>query len=92
MSHMAKRNQSIPQSFEAALKELEEILAEIEGGQIGLEQSLTRYERGNFLIQHCRKVLDSAEKQIEALSKGPNGELQASTLPDSNAADDDSDE
>lgn len=85
---MAKRNQPIPQNFEAALKELEQILTEIEGGQIGLEQSLTRYERGNFLIQHCRKVLDSAEKQIEALSKGPGGELQSTPLPDNGTEND----
>lgn len=75
MPRMAKRNQSTPPNFEAALKELEGILTEIESGDVGLEQSLIKYERGNFLIQHCRKVLNNAEKQIEELSKGPDGEL-----------------
>jgi exonuclease VII small subunit len=32
-------------------------------------------ERGNFLIQHCREVLNAAEKQIEVISKGPDGTL-----------------
>ena len=80
---MAKRSQTPPKSFEEALQELEHILAEIEGGEMGLEESLVKYERGNFLIQHCRTVLNSAEKQIELLSKAPDGGLQSEpmTLP-----------
>src|SRR3954471_13937635 len=72
---MSKRSQqSPPKSFEDALRELEEILSEIENGNVGLEESLVKYERGNFLIQHCRGVLTAAEKQIEALSKEEDGE------------------
>jgi exodeoxyribonuclease VII small subunit len=74
---MAKKNQHPPKSFEEGLKELETILNEIEGGQIGLEESLVKYERGTFLIQHCRGVLSVAEKQVELLSKGPDGKLQS---------------
>jgi exodeoxyribonuclease VII small subunit len=70
---MAKKNQVPPKSFEDALQELEQILAEIESGEIGLEQSLLKYERGNFLIQHCRGVLNTAEKQMEILSKAEDG-------------------
>jgi exodeoxyribonuclease VII small subunit len=66
---MAKRNQPPPKSFEDGLQELEQILNEIESGEVGLEQSLLKYERGNFLIQHCRAVLNRAERQIEQLSK-----------------------
>jgi exodeoxyribonuclease VII small subunit len=66
---MAKKNQTPPKSFEEALSELEQILTDIEAGEIGLEESLARYERGNFLIQHCRGVLGAAEKQIESLNK-----------------------
>lgn len=80
MPCMAKRNQSIPPNFESALKELEGILTEIESGDVGLEESLVKYERGNFLIQHCRKVLNKAEKQIEELSKDPDGNLQSTPL------------
>ncbi len=67
---MAKRNHTAPKSFEEALKELEQILAEIEAGEVGLEESLLKYERGHFLIQHCRGVLSGAEKQIEQLGAG----------------------
>jgi exodeoxyribonuclease VII small subunit len=70
---MAKKNQNPPKSFEEALSELEQILTDIEAGEIGLEESLVRYERGNFLIQHCRAVLGAAEKQIEMLNKSPDG-------------------
>jgi exodeoxyribonuclease VII small subunit len=68
---MAKKPQPPPKSFEDALEELEQILGQIEQGQVGLEESLAKYERGTFLIQHCRGVLQGAEKQIELLSKGP---------------------
>jgi exodeoxyribonuclease VII small subunit len=74
---MAKKNLTPPKSFEDALKELEEILAAMEGGEVPLEESLAKYERGNFLIQHCRGVLNSAEKQIELLSKGEDGAVKS---------------
>jgi exodeoxyribonuclease VII small subunit len=69
---MAKKTQPPPKSFEDALSELEQILADIEAGEIGLEQTLARYERGSFLIQHCRTVLAAAEKQIEEINKSPD--------------------
>ena len=83
---MAKKIQTPPKSFEEALQELESILSQIESGEAGLEESLVKYERGNFLIQHCRGVLTSAEKQVELLSRGPGGTLvvegSAPPLPD----------
>jgi exodeoxyribonuclease VII small subunit len=70
---MARKNHTPPKNFEDAVSELEEILASIEGGELGLEETLLKYERGNFLVQHCREVLNAAEKQIEMISKGPDG-------------------
>ena len=75
-----KKNDAPPKSFEDALRELEQILSEIEGGQVGLEESIARYERGTFLIQHCRTVLGQAEKQIELLSKGSDGSLKSEPM------------
>ncbi|HEV2292664.1 MAG TPA: exodeoxyribonuclease VII small subunit [Tepidisphaeraceae bacterium] len=77
---MGKKQQTPPKSFEEALAELEQILSDIEGGEVGLEESLVKYERGNFLIGHCRGVLNRAEKQIELLSKASDGELEAQPL------------
>ena len=77
---MARKNQPVPKSFEEAIAELEKILADLEGGQVGLEESLSRYERGTFLIQHCRGVLGAAEKQIELLSKAEDGAIQSQPM------------
>lgn len=79
---MARKNQTPPKNFEDAQSELERIVSEIEQGQIGLEESLVKYERGMFLIQYCQGILKKAEQQIELLSKGPDGELQSEPLSD----------
>ena len=76
---MAKK-QTPPKNFEDALAELEQILADIEAGELGLEESLVKYERGNFLIHHCRGVLNTAEKQIELLSKSADGGLVSTPM------------
>jgi exodeoxyribonuclease VII small subunit len=79
---MAKKSQTAPKNFEEAIAELEQILSDIEAGELGLEETLQKYERGNFLIQHCRDVLNAAEKQIEVIAKGPDGSLTATPLDD----------
>ena len=79
---MGKKNQTPPKDFEEALRELEQILSEIEKGQIGLEESLLRYERGTFLIQHCQNILNTAEKQIELIGRNQNGELKTKPMPE----------
>ena len=84
---MAKKSQSPPKNFEEAVDELERILSDIESGELGLEETLVKYERGNFLIQHCREVLNGAEKQIELISKGADGSLQSQPLQAPPAAD-----
>ena len=82
---MPKKNQPIPKTFEEAIGELERILSEMEGGQVGLEDSLLKYERGTFLIRHCQNVLSAAEKQIELLSKGEDDSIQSEPLPEPKA-------
>ena len=64
------------------MRELEQILSEIENGDVGLEESLVKYERGNFLIQHCRGVLSAAEKQIESLSKDEDSSDDENSNPE----------
>jgi exodeoxyribonuclease VII small subunit len=84
---MVRKTQTPPKSFEDALQELEQILADMEGGQVGLEESLVKYERGSFLIRHCRTVLSSAEKQIEILNQTPDGSLVSEPIPEPGAED-----
>jgi exodeoxyribonuclease VII small subunit len=79
---MSKKNQTPPKSFEDALAELEQILSKIEGGEVALEESLAKYERGTFLIRHCRNILGAAEKQIELLSKSEDGGIQTEPMSD----------
>src|SRR5215207_1077119 len=72
-----KKNTTPPKDFQEAISELEQILREIERGEVGLEDSLVKYERGNFLIQHCQGILNTAERQIEQVTKSPDGSLKA---------------
>lgn len=83
---MARKTPLPPKNFEEALQELEKILGDLESGQVGLEESLTRYERGSFLIRYCRDVLASAEKQIEQLLKDEQGQPQVAPLDDADEA------
>jgi exodeoxyribonuclease VII small subunit len=54
-------------TFEAALKELEGIVARLEQGQVDLEDSITLYERGQALKAHCENKLKAAEGRLEKL-------------------------
>lgn len=62
------------------MSELEEILQVMERGEVTLEESLAKYERGTFLIQHCRKVLTDAEQKVEVLTRGSDGSLKVEPL------------
>ena len=54
-------------TFEAAMKELEGIVARLEQGQVDLEDSIVLYERGQALKAHCENKLKSAESRLEKL-------------------------
>lgn len=82
---MAKKQQISPKNYEEAERELTTILADIEAGEIGLEDSLAKYERGRFLLQYCRGFLERAEQQIELLGKAADGGMKSDRLkPTSN--------
>ena len=55
--------------FEAALAELEELVAKMEGGSLSLEDSLAAFERGIKLTRECQAALRSAELRIKALTQ-----------------------
>ena len=55
--------------FEESIKELTNIVGKVEQGQIPLQDSLQQYERGMALIQHCRTILQKAEKRIEKITE-----------------------
>lgn len=62
-------NQAKEENFEAALKELEDIVAKLEGGDLPLERSLELFERGVQLTRICQKRLGEAEQKVEMLVK-----------------------
>lgn len=57
-----------PLSFEESLERLDEIVHDLEEGQLGLDNSLGRYEEGVGYLKACHKALQSAERKIELLS------------------------
>ncbi|MFN8451396.1 MAG: exodeoxyribonuclease VII small subunit [Anaerolineae bacterium] len=54
-------------SFETAYAELEAIIAQLDSGDLPLEESVTLFERGRKLAQHCQTLLDSAELRVSQL-------------------------
>ena len=60
-------------SFEAALKELESIVARLEQGEVDLEDSIALYERGQALKAHCESKLKAAESRLEKVVTGAKG-------------------
>jgi exodeoxyribonuclease VII small subunit len=59
--------------FEKALAQLEEIVTKLESGKVDLEQSISIYERGRILKEHCEKLLKDAEARIEKITLKPDG-------------------
>ena len=65
--------------FEEALRRLEQIVEELEGGELSLEEALKQYEEGVTLSKLCARRLEEAKKKIELLMK-ENGKLFTKTL------------
>ncbi|MFG0334871.1 MAG: exodeoxyribonuclease VII small subunit [Maioricimonas sp. JB049] len=60
--------------FEEALAELHDVVRELEEGELPLEESLQRFERGIELMRVCRDRLGKAEQQIQVLTgQGSDG-------------------
>jgi exodeoxyribonuclease VII small subunit len=57
-----------PRTFEQALAELEATVRTLEDGQIGLDESLAKYEEGVRLLKACRESLQNAERKIMLLT------------------------
>lgn len=56
-------------SYEQAFAELEQIVAQMESGQMSLEESLNAYKRGNTLLELCQKSLADVEQQVRILNE-----------------------
>ena len=57
----------LPENYEAAVAELEQLVALMEGGALSLEESLAAYRRGAALVGYCQQQLEKVEQQVRVL-------------------------
>jgi len=76
---MAKK-ESKAKNFEGALVELEEVVEQLESGDLPLDDSLAAFEKGVGLVKFCNQKLTEVEKKVELLLKDKDGRLQLTTL------------
>jgi exodeoxyribonuclease VII small subunit len=75
---MADGPQSVADlSFEAALAELESVVARLEKGEVPLDESIAIYARGAELRRHCEEKLKAAEARLAEITQGPDGTVTA---------------
>lgn len=66
----AKTGAAVAPSYEAALQELEQLVARLDSGQLPLDQLLSQYQRGAELLAFCRARLQAVEDQIKVMEAG----------------------
>jgi len=71
--------------FEEALKKLEKIVGQLEGGDLPLDGSLAKYEEGIKLVRLCQKRLEQAKKKIEILVKTKDGKIRVEPFEEESA-------
>ena len=62
-------------SFEDALKELEAIVKQLEGGLVKLDEAISAYERGALLKKHCEQKLAEAKMKVEKIVFAADGSV-----------------
>lgn len=70
------------QTFEEKLVRLEQIVRELEKGEVPLENSLKLFQEGTQLAAECGKILDDAELQVKKIIPGANGEPEEEAFTD----------
>ena len=63
------------ENFEESMKRLEEIVTELENGNLNLDESVNKFEEGMKISKQCNKILEQAEKKITILLEN-DGELK----------------
>ncbi|HEV8193008.1 MAG TPA: exodeoxyribonuclease VII small subunit [Ktedonobacterales bacterium] len=71
-SAATRGEQQDPPAFEEALEQLDQIVGQLENGQIQLDEALALFERGVWLAQRCQETLDNAELRVQRL-RGSTG-------------------
>ena len=66
--------------FESALKSLEEIVSQLESGDLSLDRALELFEEGVKISRFCNAKLEEAQRKVEMLTRGPDGTLVTTPL------------
>jgi exodeoxyribonuclease VII small subunit len=69
---MAKKKPVEDLTYEEAFAELQDVVSDLETGELPLEESLALFERGQALSKHCNTLLENAELKLKELV--PDGE------------------
>ena len=88
---MAQKDPTHNKKFESALEDLEQVVEQLESGELSLEDALAAFERGVGLVKYCNEKLNEVEKKIELLVKDKEGKLQLKPFDDLAAPDNDDD-
>ena len=78
---MARKEQG-DKNFETALEDLEQVVEQLESGDLALEDSLAAFEKGVGLAKFCNQKLNDVEKKVELLIKDKEGKLQLKAFED----------
>ncbi|WP_066731565.1 exodeoxyribonuclease VII small subunit [Cupriavidus sp. D384] len=76
-----------PASYEAAMAELETLVASMESGELPLEASLAAYRRGAELVRFCQQSLERVAQQVKVLEGDALKPLAGEPRSDNNSAD-----
>ena len=68
--------------FEVALEDLEQVVEQLESGELSLEDSLAAFEKGVGLVKYCNQKLNEVEKKVELLVRDKEGKLQLKPFED----------
>ena len=72
------------QTFENAIKKLEQIVLDLETNDLPLDEAVKKFEEGVKLSKFCSKVLDETEKKVTILLKKDDGEIVEQPFADAN--------
>jgi len=81
-----KATKETPPDFEAAMRDLEELVERLEQGDLPLEESLAAFERGVMLTRACQTALNEAEQKVEILLKKAGEPVIEAFTPDESKA------
>lgn len=78
----SEENTAVPTdlSFEDAYAQMQEVVSQLEMGDLSLDGAVLAFERGMRLAQHCNTLLDRAELRVQAVAEQPDGTLAVTDI------------